>query len=630
MKKRTLVVLLLVFHTSLFSQSPASIEELIPKLQSANDSEKIDLYGHISFLYMSRDRFDSAIYYMNLSLPISQKLGDPKKIGNAYNNLGTIYRMSGENERAMENLVKALTIFEKNNFNKQSSKALGNISYIYTQQQNYNEAVKTLLQAAQKSEAANDTLTLIDLHSTIAQNYQYLKNLPEARNYIQKGETLINTLRRRRFAEPMDSVKFNYAVSSLKKVSAGIYTDAGDFNAAIRMLKEELDDSKTYNIAGINKIEIYTGLGDNYFQTGRYDSALAYTDRALELLREDSIPDAYKNIYSLRAKIFSGMNRFREAYEAYVLFKNVSDSINSEKITKSISEIQAKYETEKKNQQIADLHKEKKTQRMIIGLSVGALVITLGLFLLALRSRKLQQKLFRQKEELIIKEKEIEKNALEQRMTELEQMALRAQMNPHFIFNSLNSVQHFMMNNDAEGVNKFLGTFAHLVRQTLNNSGKPLIPLDEEIRYLDTYLSLERMKSNNQFEYSISVQNDIDTSGIFIPGMILQPFVENSIRHGVAHKENKDGLIRIAISRNGRLICQIDDNGVGRQKASEIKTNTADTGYRSQGMEITMHRIEAINKLYNSSISVQFTDRTDDRDNATGTIVKIELPTNLE
>ena len=88
MKKRTLVVLLLVFHTSLFSQSPASIEELIPKLQSANDSEKIDLYGHISFLYMSRDRFDSAIYYMNLSLPISQKLGDPKKIGNAYNNLG--------------------------------------------------------------------------------------------------------------------------------------------------------------------------------------------------------------------------------------------------------------------------------------------------------------------------------------------------------------------------------------------------------------------------------------------------------------------------------------------------------------------------------------------------------------
>ena len=154
MKKRTLVVLLLVFHTSLFSQSPASIEELIPKLQSANDSEKIDLYGHISFLYMSRDRFDSAIYYMNLSLPISQKLGDPKKIGNAYNNLGTIYRMSGENERAMENLVKALTIFEKNNFNKQSSKALGNISYIYTQQQNYNEAVKTLLQAAQKSEAA--------------------------------------------------------------------------------------------------------------------------------------------------------------------------------------------------------------------------------------------------------------------------------------------------------------------------------------------------------------------------------------------------------------------------------------------------------------------------------------------
>jgi LytS/YehU family sensor histidine kinase len=291
-------------------------------------------------------------------------------------------------------------------------------------------------------------------------------------------------------------------------------------------------------------------------------------------------------------------------------------------------EMQTKYETEKKDGEITQLNKDKKTQKTITMLAAAAAVVLLLFLILVIRSRHLQQKLFKQKEILIKKEKEIEKKALEQKMTELEQMALRAQMNPHFIFNSLNSVQHFVMNKDVEGVNRYLGIFARLVRQMLDNSGKALIPLDEEIKYLDTYLSLEKMKSNDKFNYAISVNNNIDPSGTFIPGMILQPFVENSILHGVSHKEKNDGLVKISISKNGRLICLIDDNGIGRQRSSVLKSNHPD--HESKGMDITMHRIEAINKMYNSSISVQFTDMKDEAGNPSGTSVKVELPADME
>lgn len=630
MKKGVFVLSAVIFLRVLnFAQTPASIPELLSKLNSGNDSVRVELFNHIAFLYFSKDRFDSAIYYTKTALTLCEKRNDQKRIGDAYNNLGTIYRMYGDNEKAMENLVKALRIFEKNNYYKQTAKALGNISSIYAKQNKYNEAIKTLIQAVQKSEMAKDTLTLIDLYTTIGEDYQHLKQPAEARNFIRRGEALATALLKRPFLEPMDSVKFIYARSFLNKVSASIYAEEGNFNAAIALLKKELADSKMYNVAGINKIEICTQLGDNYFRTGRFDSALVFTDLALEHLKTDSLPESYRNIYGLRAKIFSRTNRFEEAYQSHILFKSLSDSISTENIVKNISEIQTKYETEKKDQQILLLNKEKKTQRIISALAIGAVIIALGLLAFALRSRKLQQKLFRQKEELLTKEKEVERKALEQKMTELEQMALRAQMNPHFIFNSLNSVQHFVMNKDVEGVNKYLGAFAHLIRQTLNNSGKQLVSLDEEIKYLDTYLSLEKMKSNNRFSYSITTDPGIDTGNTLIPGMILQPFVENSIKHGVAHKINNDGFINIRISKNGKLVCRIDDNGIGRQKAGEIKT-AANPEYESKGMDITLRRIETINKMYNTSVSVQVADLLDAAGKASGTSVTVELPPDME
>lgn len=630
MYKRTATILLCLFSVSVYSQPATSIPELLKTLEKTKDADKFPVYKQIGFLYLSQDKFDSALYYGNLSLKVCQKTGNEKCIGDSYNNIGLVYRIRGDHEKAVDMFYKALFIYEKNNLDNEISKVLANISFIYKAQYRYRDAITKLLQAAGMSEKAGDTLTLINLYGEIADNYCQIDSLGAAQLQIEKGRPLVTGLANKTVADPMDSVKLIYAKSFFNKVAATLYSRQRKFDAADKIYRQEWEDSRKYNTAGINKFDITGGWANNYYLAGKYDSALHYSAIALDLLKGSGIPAAYVKIYQMRADVFEKLGRYEEAYRAHVLFKQASDSENNDRTSKALSFAQTSYETEKKDLQILALNKTRRSQQLAIGLSIGAALFAVGFMGVIYRSKRLQKKLFAQREELLLKEKEMEMNGLQKRMNELEQMALRAQMNPHFIFNSLNSVQHFVMNKDVEGVNKYLGAFAHLVRQTLNNSGRPVISLDEEIKYLDTYLSLEKMKSNNSFDYHISVDEEIDQYSTFIPGMILQPFVENSIRHGVAYKENNAGEISISVSKNGKLVCRIEDNGIGREKAGEKKKTAVSPEFESKGMSITMSRIDMINKLYGADISAHVEDIVDGMGDVAGTRVTVDFPPDLE
>ncbi|AXY74008.1 histidine kinase [Paraflavitalea soli] len=195
-----------------------------------------------------------------------------------------------------------------------------------------------------------------------------------------------------------------------------------------------------------------------------------------------------------------------------------------------------------------------------------------------------------------------EKLQISNRMTELEQMALKAQMNPHFIFNSLNSVQQYVIDKDLLGANKFITEFSRLIRLTLDISSRTKINIYEEISYLATYLELEKTKFEDKFSYTVTVAPDIDPFDWFIPPMILQPYVENSIRHGVRYRHDKGGHIRVSFKLDQYyLICMVEDNGVGREKAGQYKSDIP-IEYQSKGMTLTAKRIEMLNK--NSLIPV--------------------------
>lgn len=200
---------------------------------------------------------------------------------------------------------------------------------------------------------------------------------------------------------------------------------------------------------------------------------------------------------------------------------------------------------------------------------------------------------------------EKEKLEYKSRLLTLEQKSLNASMNRHFIFNSLNSIQYFINTQDRLSANRFLTNFAKLIRKNLDSSDDgSLVPLSQELERLELYMSLESMRFKDRFDYSIVVDPNVDTESIIIPAMMLQPFIENSIIHGILPDESKKGQIFVHVSlEKDILTIDLIDNGVGIDTSIESKSNY-DGDHRSQGMEITTKRIELLQKLSNRSFEL--------------------------
>ncbi len=213
-------------------------------------------------------------------------------------------------------------------------------------------------------------------------------------------------------------------------------------------------------------------------------------------------------------------------------------------------------------------------------------------------------------------------------MSRIELKALRSQMNPHFIFNSLNSIQHYIFNSKSEEAIKYLNKFARLVRLILNNSEKTTVTVGEDIEALKLYLELEQMRFEDKFEYEIIIDESVDYDYDIMPPLLMQPYVENAILHGLNTKPVKGKLTISLSSKNNFLICTIMDNGIGREKAAEIRRTMPFRSHKSLGMKITEDRLKILNELNNSDLSVAITDLKDENNNALGTKVELFVPLN--
>jgi len=227
---------------------------------------------------------------------------------------------------------------------------------------------------------------------------------------------------------------------------------------------------------------------------------------------------------------------------------------------------------------------------------------------------------------LRIRRQQEQKAMQTRRMAELEHIALQAQMNPHFIFNCLNSIQQFVFDKDMMATNEYISSFARLIRATLNHSSRPFISVSEEVEYLSDYLALEKMRFKEKLDYIVYTEPGMDVDRMLLPPMLLQPYVENSVRHGLRHKTKGQGYVRIHFRRQAeRLVVTIRDNGIGRKKAMEYKTGEH-IEYQSKGMSLTSARIQMINVLYGSQIDVNIEDLQDDAGQPEGTRIVISFP----
>lgn len=245
--------------------------------------------------------------------------------------------------------------------------------------------------------------------------------------------------------------------------------------------------------------------------------------------------------------------------------------------------------------------------RVLLGIAIISLIIAFFL----IRIKQLQKR-------------EQERSELNNRIAELKLKALQSQMDPHFVFNVLSSIQEFFISNNIESANKYLSDFSKLMRLFLDASDEKYISLDKEINLLTLYIELERMRIKNKFEYEFKVDDDVELDELYVPSMLMQPLIENAIKHGLKHKE-ADGKLIIEVNEitAGELLIIVEDNGIGRKKSSEIN-KTVRKYHKSKASNIIKERIEIINNSSEGEISLTYTDLMEN-DLACGTRAELKL-----
>lgn len=257
------------------------------------------------------------------------------------------------------------------------------------------------------------------------------------------------------------------------------------------------------------------------------------------------------------------------------------------------------------------------------------------------KNKELQRKLNEQLEELVKeqtteilrKKQELEEQRKLQleveyskKLAEIELKAIRAQINPHFIFNCLNSIQLFVMQRDYEHAQKYLSDFSYLIRKTLDFSRRNFISLSDEITYLNTYLGLEKMRFEQKMFYEVIVDPRIAAAELEVPAMLLQPYVENAVKHGMTNPDHPSGMLIIRFNQlePDMLECVIEDNGIGIARSKAMRSMPSH--HQSSGMEISLNRAELLNKMYNTGIQIEIIDKSDKQASNSGTIIRILIP----
>jgi LytS/YehU family sensor histidine kinase len=251
----------------------------------------------------------------------------------------------------------------------------------------------------------------------------------------------------------------------------------------------------------------------------------------------------------------------------------------------------------------------------LLGLLVIAVLVAFFLYRTNRQNRRLEVQHLRQLE-----------TEFEQKLADTEMTTLRAQMNPHFIFNCLNSIKLYTLQHNADKASDYLTKFARLIRLVLENSRSERVTLQNELEALQLYIELEAMRFKQKVQFLIQVSPDIDQQFVQIPPLLLQPYVENAIWHGLMHKA-EGGYVRVDVCQSGDhwLHVEITDDGIGRERARELKSKSAGL-HKSFGMQVTADRIRLINQLYQIQTQAQVVDLVAPDGEPLGTKVVLDIP----
>lgn len=624
-KLQLVIIVFFLCNTTLIAQDNKVIDSLKTIfIKTTENNDKCKLLNNIALSY-SLTNYDSSLKYAGTALMLSKEINNINEEGKAMKILGGIYFFQGKYKEAMYFYIESLNIYIKTGNNKEKAGAYNNIGNIYYYQGNYDKCIEYYKLAVEIYRQENDMRGIAQTLYNIANIYQDSKeNFEEAKKYMEQSLEIFEKVNNKKgIAYALNGLGNIYDILNKNSESIKYYEKALEL---FRLIEDKKGQSSTI-----------ASLGTLYLKTGETKKAINYLNDALIIAIEIGTQDLQMQIYQALAEIYYNSGDYKKSIYNYKSFNLLKDTLTNKENMRIVSDMEAKYNSklkqqkiEKQNLELAKRNSEIKQQNLekwtfIIGFLM--MVIISFIIFFNYRNKKKMNII------LINKKNEIEENlkytqklqeALKHDLSHYMQLSLKKIINPHFIFNSLNSIQSFILQNNKLEASIYLSKFADLMRKILEQSQNEFITLKDEIDAMNLYIELESKRFDEKFTWKFIVEEGINPEKVLLPPLISQPFIENAIWHGLMHKDkDRELLISLKLAEK-ELLYSIEDNGVGREKSAELNKNTKK--HESNGIKITAERLKIINSLDNNDLSLKYIDLKNENGEAIGTRVEIILP----
>lgn len=573
------------------------------KLSGVGNKEKFLSYEALADVYVFWKQYDLAIENYQYAIAIESNANLLIKKAKAYLLNGDIKNTKRLSEKILQNQQLS------SSQNIRVNQILGDASLL---DKNFDESLTYYNKALSIAQTDNDNKSVRTLTSKIADAYA-------KKGEVKTAEKFFTTSLQKAKKEGTEEY-----LQEQEKV-ADFYNFSQDYDKEIEIRNRNLNTLEKNNntladsIASPQKISYK--IATAYLAKEDYVKAIPYLEKSIAEAQKQNDIVVQKDATRKLSEVYKSRGNNTEALNLYQKYVSLVDTLYIRKeqeisqitrLSRSIATQQSRIasletaqQLQKSNANLAIKNEQlalvtNKRQNLIIYILIGAICTVLVIAYLTYRNNKQQR---------------LANNMLALR-------SLRTQMNPHFIFNALNSVNHYVAVNDERKANKFIASFSALMRLVLENSEEDVIPLSKEIELLSLYARLEHSRFTDKFDYTFEVDPAIETETFFIPPMLLQPYVENAIWHGLRYKEDK-GFLHISFQKVTATQLQIivDDNGIGRAKSAAIKTKNQKK-QKSKGMGNIEKRIAILNSMYKNKVSVTIVDKTEP---VTGTTVIVKL-----
>ncbi len=569
--------------------------------ESVSTDQNSDAYETLADVYMYWNQFDLAVTNYEISLQSNSTNNKKLKLANAL-------RL---NKNYQESLLAYSEIRESELSNYQKVELHEGIGDVNKSINKYNEAIEAYQKGLKIAQKHLITPKITDLNSKIAEVYAASGNLSEAQGFYSNSLNLASKENKKRALE--EKVK----VADFQNVNQSYDDEIELRKEAVKDIKEiEEDEEILDNSSPLTPQKQNYKIGNAYTLQKNYEEAISYLEKSIVEADKKEDLVVKKDATRRLSEVYDASGEYSKALETYKEYTKLVDQLYLKKEQEISQAARFNRDIANKQNRITSLETDRqlnisqyelsseqnKRQKLIIYSLIG------GLLLLLLTAYLMYK---------YIKQQKLANNLLALK-------SLRSQMNPHFIFNALNSVNSFIATNDERTANKYLSDFSQLMRSVLENSEEDFIPLEKEIELLELYTKLEHFRFKDKFDYSIIVDENVSINEFQIPPMLLQPYIENAVWHGLRYKTEKGRLdINISQQSNDEIIITITDDGVGREKSKALKTENQQK-QNSKGMGNIKKRVSILNEMYKDKVDVFIDDFQQADDTGTKVVVTVK------